>query len=164
MSARFALQVGPPDVPISCVQMEGGTRPAKQGNPFSISLGNVAKGLSHHTILFEVMVLANQFVPSGLLVRIDEFDRDRIGRDVTKGSGDRMLVITWGNARFWTGHDPKLDEASPSVQPKVTSTASSARYANYRRSRGCGALRDTEQLNISALIAVEITSVLQTSR
>jgi len=47
-----------------------------------------------------------------------------------------MLVITWGNARFWTGHDPKLDEASPSVQPKVTSTASSARYANYRRSRG----------------------------
>ena len=79
-----ALSVGPADPSIPWAQMESGAGPAEQGDPSAVLFGDIAEGLAHHTMLLEVMMLSDQFVPASLFFRANQLHTDFFSNDFSE--------------------------------------------------------------------------------
>src|SRR6266571_8500040 len=100
-----ALSVGPADPSIPWAQMESGAGPAEQGDPSAVLFGDIAEGLAHHTMLLEVMMLSDQFVPASLFLRANQLHTDFFGGDFPECSPNQMLGTGCGSLLGWTNHN-----------------------------------------------------------
>src|SRR5271157_685855 len=92
MACGLSLRVGPPDPSVAGPQMEGGAGPAQQADPLPVLLDDIAERLADHAMLFEVVVFADELVPSSLLRKaLNQLDGDRLGGGLAKDLSDEIL-------------------------------------------------------------------------
>src|SRR6266571_8639072 len=136
VTPRVALSVGPADPSITWAQMESGAGPAEQGDPSAVLFGDIAEGLPHHTMLLEVMLLSDQFVPASLFLRANQLHTDFFSDDFPESFPNQMLRTGCGTALGWTNHEGSVVAAEKFVQSKNSHISAPAPYGTNCRSRG----------------------------
>ena len=137
MTPGVALSRRPADPSFPRAQMESGAGPAEQGDPPAVLFGDVAKGLADHTMLLEVMMLADQFVPARFFLRADQLHRDLLVGNFSEYLAYWMLRTGYTCRLWWTNHDGNLAVAECFVQLKASNAQVPMAYTTNRRSRGC---------------------------
>jgi len=116
--------------------MESGAGPAEQGDPLAVLFGDVAEGFADHPVLLEIMMLADEFVPARLFLRVNQLKGDLLGGNSFENLADDMLRTGYPRRLGWTNHEGNLQVAERFVQSKVANTLFTATYAMACRSLG----------------------------
>jgi len=92
MACGLALRVGPADPGVARPQMESGAGPTQQADPFPVLLDDITERLTDQTMFFEIMMLADQFIPASLILQvINELNRYSFGSSLSKDFADDFL-------------------------------------------------------------------------